>query len=84
MFTVTLTLVIERLAHTYIRCCSASVYVGSIGNLIECGGKGQESRDVPDRGVDIKDDSLVLNYNMTKTIQDKRKKDFIKKEMNMI
>ncbi|CAF1267504.1 unnamed protein product [Rotaria sordida] len=81
MFTVTLTLVIERLAHTYIRCCSASVYVGSIG-------QNQKdilvATDVPDRGVDIKDDSLVLNYNMTKTIQDKRKKDFIKKEMNMI
>ncbi|CAF1366593.1 unnamed protein product [Rotaria sordida] len=81
MFTVTMTPVIEHLAHTYIRCCSASVYDGSIG-------QNQKdilvATDVPARGVDIKDDSLVLNYNMTKTIQDKRKKDFIKKEMNMI
>ncbi|CAF4192807.1 unnamed protein product, partial [Rotaria sordida] len=51
MFTVTMTSAIERLAHTYIRCCSASVYVGSIG-------QNQKdilvATDVPDRGIDTK------------------------------
>ncbi|CAF1498607.1 unnamed protein product [Rotaria sordida] len=36
MFTVTMIPVIGRLARTYLRRCSASVYVGSIGYLIEC------------------------------------------------
>ena len=36
MFTATMTPVIERLAHTYLRHHPASVCVGSIDNLTEC------------------------------------------------